>query len=82
MTKITFLQIGKNGLTENFIETLRSHFKKNKTARISVLKSARPEGAKGKEIVKKFSEEIAEKLGERYRVRTIGFVIVIKKLKR
>jgi len=79
MAKIIFTQIGKNGISENFIETLKSHFKKNKSVRISVLKSARGEGKKGKEVVKKYSEEILEKLGKNFRTRTIGFVIVVKK---
>jgi len=79
MGKIIFTQLGKNGVTDNFILTLQNHFKKSKTVRISVLKSARVEGIEGKKIVKKYSDEILEKLGKNYSARVIGFVIVTKK---
>ena len=76
MGKIGFSQIGKNGVTENFIETLRTHFKKNKSVRISVLRSARENG---KSDVKKYAEELMEKLGSNFKALTIGYVIVVKK---
>jgi RNA-binding protein YhbY len=79
MGKIGFSQIGKNKITENFIETLKSHFKKNQSVRISVLKNARSEGLEGKKIVKEYSEEILKKLGKKFTARIIGFVIVVKK---
>lgn len=71
----TEMQIGKNGVTDNFINTVKSHFQKHENVRISVLKSAGHE--KGK--VKKYSEEILEKLGKNYTSRVIGFKIVLKK---
>jgi len=66
-------QIGKNGITDNFIETLKIYFTKNRNARISVLKSA------GREDKEKYVEKILNSLGKNYTSRTIGFVIVIKK---
>ena len=69
------MQIGKNGITENFIESLKTNFKTHTSIRISVLKSAGHE--KGK--VKEMSEEILEKLGKNYTARVIGFTIVLKK---
>lgn len=74
--KLTQLQLGKNGLTESFIESLKNHFKKNKSVRISVLKSAR---SNGKSSVKRYAEEILENLGKNYRAKIIGFVIVVRK---
>lgn len=79
MGTIIQTQLGKNGVTENFIETLKNHFKKNKSIRISVLKSARENG---KGDVKKYADEIVEKLGGNFKARTIGFVIVVKKSKK
>jgi RNA-binding protein YhbY len=76
MKKVIFTQIGKKGVTENFIETLKEFFKKNKTVRISVLRSARENG---KADVKNYAKEIEEKLGRNYKTRIIGFVIIIKK---
>jgi RNA-binding protein YhbY len=69
------IQLGKQGLTDNFIETLKNHFKKNKNVKVSVLKSAGHDKTK----VKAYSEEILKKLGEHYTARVIGFKIVLKK---
>ena len=52
------IQLGKNGITENFIETLKDHFKNHENVKISVLKSA----GHSKEAVRKYNEEILEKL--------------------
>ncbi len=72
-------QIGKQGLTESFMKSLELCFKKNKIAKIYVLKSARPEGKEGKAQVEKYSEEILEKLGKNYTSKVIGFTINLKK---
>jgi RNA-binding protein YhbY len=69
------LQIGKNGLTENFFQTLGNYFQKTRTVKISVLQSAR----ESKEDVKKYAQEILEKLGKNYTAKIIGFTITIKK---
>ncbi len=67
------IQLGKDKITENFINTLRSHFKKNDIVKVSTLKSAE------RKNIKKYSEEILEKLGKNYTSRIIGFTIVLKK---
>ncbi len=69
------IQIGKNGLTENFLETLKNHFKKHEQVRVSVLKSAGHEKAQVREI----AEKMLEALGKNYTARVIGFKIVLKK---
>ena len=69
------IQIGKNGITSNFIETLKAHFKNVRTVKISVLKSAR----ENREDVKKLSNELLEKMGPYYTSKVIGFKIVLKK---
>jgi|TARA_Y100000034_G_scaffold109178_1_gene140170 RNA-binding protein YhbY len=68
-------QLGKNGITTNFIETLKNNFKNYENIRISVLKSAGHDKSK----VKEYSREILEKLGKNYTSKVIGFTIVIKK---
>lgn len=88
------MQLGKNGLTENFVKTLQTYFQLHNSVRISVLKSARDLARCDKEItgtprnrsaghekekVKKYSEEILEKLGKNYTAKIIGFKIVLKK---
>ena len=69
------LQLGKNGLTENFFENLKKSFKKNKNVRISVLKSA----CRNREEIKEIKDKILNKLGENYSGRIIGFTIILKK---
>ena len=72
------LQIGKNKITENFIETLKTYFVKNKTVKIYVLKSAR----ESREDMKKISGELIEKLGKNYTIKIIGFTIILRKWRR
>ena len=69
------MQLGKNGITENFIETLKKNFEKHEQIRISVLKSAR----ENRENMKKHSEEILGKLGKNYTSKIIGFKIILSK---
>ncbi len=69
------VQLGKNKVTENFIETIKNHFKKHDHVKIDVLKSAERE----KEKIKVYREEILEKLGKNYTAKIIGFTIFVKK---
>ena len=69
------IQIGKNGITENFIESLKINFKTHSQVRISVLRSAGHE----KEKIREMSDRILNDLGRNYTSRVIGFTIVVKK---
>ena len=75
MAKVANIQLGKQGLTKNFMGTLKDHFNRSQTVKVSVLKSARD----NKESVKKYSKEILENLGEKFNSRIIGFTIIVKK---
>jgi len=75
MPRISSIQLGKKGITENFIEDLKNHFKKFENIKISVLKSA----TRDKKEIKKFSDEILESLGKNYTSKIIGFTIILKK---
>lgn len=72
------IQLGKNGITDNFIGSLKNQFTNCKNVRISILKSA----SRDKKEIKKLSEEILRKLGNKYTVKTIGFTIIVKKWRR
>jgi len=74
----TEVQLGKSGISENFISTLKSHFKKHGNVRVSVLKNA----GHTKDKVKEYCEDILKKLGKNYTARTIGFKIILKKWRR
>ena len=75
MATIVNMQIGKNGITENFLETLKNYFKNHQNVKISILKSA----TRDREELKKISEKILENMGKNFTARTIGFTIVVKK---
>lgn len=75
MPTIGNLQLGKNGLTENFILTLKNYFKKRGNVKISLLKSF----GRDKKEVKKISQEILAKLGKNYTSKIIGYTIALKK---
>jgi RNA-binding protein YhbY len=72
------VQLGKQGITENFIATLKHHFNRHNNVKVHVLKSA----GHNKEDIKKYMGEIVEKLGKHYSAKTIGFSIFIKKWRR
>ena len=78
MPTIGQVQLGKNGITPNFVETLKNQFKNHENVKISVLKN----NSRNKKRIKELSEEIIEKLGKRYTARVIGFTIVVKKWRR
>jgi RNA-binding protein YhbY len=82
MPVMGIIQLGKLGITDNFIESLKNLFKKHENVKVHVLKNARGTGKEGKEEVKKYSEEIMEKLGRKYTSKNIGFVISVKKWRR
>lgn len=75
------IQLGKQGVSNNFIQNLKNSFKTSKNIKISILKSAREDGKQGKKQVKEYAEIIKKELGENYNLRTIGFTICIKKLR-
>jgi RNA-binding protein YhbY len=71
----TDMQLGKNGITDNFIENLKKCFQTSDSVRISVLQSAGHE----RETIKKYNEEILTRLGENYTSKLIGFKIILRK---
>ena len=69
------IQLGKNGITDNFIETLKHIFENHDNIRLSVLKSA----GHDREKIKEYSEKFLDKLGKNYTGKIIGFKIIFKK---
>ena len=65
------IQLGKKGLTENFISTLSSAFKTHEVVKIAVHQH--------KEETTQMAEEIVNKLGNKYTYKIIGFTIIIRK---
>jgi len=77
MTSQTQMQIGKKGLTSEFLEEIEKRFKKPavKNIKVSILKSAR----ESKEDVKKYAEEVKNHLGDKFTYKILGFSIFLKK---
>ncbi len=69
------IQLGKNGITQNFLNTLKTYFDRVRTVKVSVLPAAR----ESKEDVKKYSVELLKKMGVHYTAKIIGFTITLKK---
>jgi RNA-binding protein YhbY len=75
MPALREMQLGKNGLTESFIENLKSNFKNCSSVRISVLRSC----CRDKKELEEIKNRILEALGKNYTARTIGYTIALKK---
>ena len=75
MPKLSEIQLGKQGITHNFIDTLKDNFRRHDQVRVRVLKSARDD----KDTVKKYSEQILKKLENNYTAKILGFTIILKK---
>ena len=75
MRLITTIHIGKNGVSDNLVETLKSHFKNHINVKVVLLKSF----SRDKSKIKKTAEEIVDSLGNNYTYRILGFTIFIKK---
>jgi len=75
MKQIKKLQMGKNGLSEAFIEQIKSIFEKERLLKIDILKSACRDKTQAKEI----GEKIIEILGKKYSYKLVGYVLTIIK---
>ena len=75
MVAVGKMQLGKDGLSENFLMSLENQFKNHLNVKISVLQSAR----ESRSDVKKYANSMLEKLGPTYTARVIGFTIALKK---
>jgi len=69
------MQMGKAGLTENFLATLKTHFITHRNVRITVLKSA----CRDKKELKEIEKKILAYLGIKYTARSIGYTIKVKR---
>lgn len=70
-------QIGKFGLTEGVIESLKLAFKNHRSIRISALKAS----GRNKETIKQIADSIKAKIGFPCEYKIIGFTIAFKKTK-
>ena len=69
------MQLGKQGITENFINSLKNQFKNSQVIKVYVLKSA----TRDREQIKQFRDKLLENLGKNFTGRIIGFTIILRK---
>lgn len=72
------LQIGKNGVSEAFIEQLKKTFEDARVVKIVILKSA----CRDKEEAKKISESLVATLGNKYAYKLVGYVLTVMKFRK
>ena len=68
--QIKKFQIGKKGLTSEFIEQVRNYFENSEAEliKVEILKSA----CRDKKEAKKMAEELVDQLGKNFNYRSIG----------
>ena len=73
-------QLGKGGISDNFVNSLRLGFKNNVQVRIYVLRSF----SRDREEIKNTAEELCKKLeGEKgYKNKIIGFTIILNQVRK
>ena len=69
------IQIGKNGLTDGVITTIKNAFANRNDVKVSVLKAA----GHDKEKVREIADKIIGGLGNKFTYRIVGFSIFLKK---
>lgn len=78
MKQIKKLQLGKKGLSQEFIEQLRNVFKNEKVVKVYILKSA----CRNTSEAEKLGEKIIENLGKNFIHKRVGYVLTIKKFRK
>ncbi len=78
MKPIKRLQIGKNGLSPEFIEQVKRIFEKDKLVKISILKSA----CRDKKDAEEIAKELIGALGSKYDYKLVGYVITVIKFRK
>ncbi|MCK5321040.1 YhbY family RNA-binding protein [Candidatus Pacearchaeota archaeon] len=78
MKQIKKLQIGKNGLSEVFVEQVRKVFEKEKVVKVSMLKSA----CRDKKDAEKMAQDLISSLGKKFDYKLVGYVITVIKFRK
>lgn len=78
MVNMIKLNLGKKGLTSEFIENLKKLFVNVDHIRISMLKSS----TRDKQEAKEWADKIISDLGKNYTYKLIGYTLVVRKWRR
>ncbi len=74
------MQLGKSGLTKQFIEGLRKTFKNRKAVKVSLLRSY----SRNREEARRTAEKLCDELRSigNFKYKIVGFTISLKKWKK
>ena len=78
MKQIKRLQMGKNGLTDAFIDQVKSIFEGETLIKVSILKSA----CRNKADAKKIGDDLVDALGKKYDYKLVGYVLTVVKYRK
>ena len=78
MKQIKRLQLGKNGLSEAFVEQVRRIFEKEKVMKISILKAA----CRNKTDAEKMAQDLISALGGKFDYKLVGYVMTVIKFRK
>ncbi|UZE93566.1 MAG: YhbY family RNA-binding protein [Candidatus Pacearchaeota archaeon] len=76
---IISFQIGKQGLTKNFLDNLEKTFKKHDLIKVSVLKTATRDKKELKKIAQEICSELKKRKNKDFTAKIVGFTMFIKK---
>ncbi len=78
---VTNLQLGKAGVSDNFIENVKNAFKRHDTVKVSILQSC----CRDRDEIKMIGEDICKKLNDQrfsFKPKIIGFTITLLRFKK
>jgi len=78
-TRLVSFNLGKNGLTRNFIDSLEKTFKKHDLVKVSILKSATRNRSEIRKIAQEICSELKKLIEKDFTAKIVGFTIYIKK---
>ena len=70
--------MGKNGLTDAFVEQVKSIFEGETLIKIAILKSA----CRDEKDAEKIGQDLSETLGKKYDYKLVGYVLTIVKYRK
>jgi len=78
MKQIKKIQLGKRGLTEEFVNQAKDLFKNEEIIKISILKSA----CRNKDDAEKLADNLMESLGKNFDYKLVGYVLTVRKFRK
>lgn len=78
MKPIKKIQMGKNGLSEAFIDQVKAIFEDAEVLKIAILKSA----CRDKDEAKEIFDSLVDALGKNYNYKLIGYVGTVRKFRK